>query len=116
MFLICINSVFSKRGIEFVFLLTAVGALLQYYFFSFPIISFSLSAQVPVPVFLPTTLDNSEKILAAIGELRGKVPSSPLETELLNLSGVVPEHDGKAEASDVSSKFPDMNLCFGPGI
>ncbi|XP_035759649.1 zinc finger MYM-type protein 2 isoform X5 [Egretta garzetta] len=58
---------------------------------------------VPVPVFLPTTLDNSEKILAAIEELRGKVPSSPLETELLNLSGVVPEHDGKAEASDVST-------------
>lgn len=62
---------------------------------------------MPVPVFLPTTLDSTEKILAAIEELRGKVPSDPLEAELLNLSGVVPEHVGKAEASDVTSKFPD---------
>ncbi|NXT89675.1 ZMYM2 protein, partial [Anhinga rufa] len=61
---------------------------------------------VPVPVFLPITLDNSEKILAAIEELRGKVPSNPLEAELLNLSGMVPEHDGKAEASDIASEFP----------
>lgn len=74
---------------------------------SFLITSTSLSAQVPVPVFLPTTLDSTEKILAAIEELRGKVPSDPLEAELLNLSGVVPEHVGKAEASDLTSEFPD---------
>ncbi|NWR90114.1 ZMYM2 protein, partial [Furnarius figulus] len=65
---------------------------------------------VPVPVFLSTTLDNSEKIHAAIEELRGKVPSDPLETELLNLSGMVPEHVGKAEASDVASVIADSNL------
>ncbi|NXB95052.1 ZMYM2 protein, partial [Vidua chalybeata] len=65
---------------------------------------------VPVPVFLPTTLDSTEKILAAIEELRGKVPSDSLEAELLNLSGVVPEHVGKAEASDVASEFPDEFL------
>ncbi|XP_051635062.1 zinc finger MYM-type protein 2 isoform X3 [Manacus candei] len=58
---------------------------------------------VPVPVFLPTTLGSSEKIHAAIEELRGKVPSDPLETDLLNLSGMVPEHAGKAEASDVTT-------------
>ncbi|NWI72560.1 ZMYM2 protein, partial [Dryoscopus gambensis] len=62
---------------------------------------------VPVPVFLPTTLDSTEKILAAIEDLRGKGPSDPLEAELLNLSGVVPEHVGKADASDVASEFPD---------
>ncbi|NXT63230.1 ZMYM2 protein, partial [Chaetops frenatus] len=68
---------------------------------------------VPVPVFLPTTLDSTEKILAAIEELRGKVPSDPLEAELLNLSGVVPEHVGKAEACDVASEFPDefLTVC-----
>ncbi|KAM9602535.1 zinc finger MYM-type protein 2 isoform 5-T25 [Morphnus guianensis] len=65
---------------------------------------------VPVPVFLPTTLDSSEKILAAIEELRGKVPSNPLETELLNLSGMVPEHDGKAEVSDAASVIVESNL------
>ncbi|NXD80261.1 ZMYM2 protein, partial [Halcyon senegalensis] len=65
---------------------------------------------VPVPVFLPTTLDSSEKILAAIEELRGKVPSNPLETELLNFSGMVPEQDGKAEVSDVASVTVESNL------
>uniref|UniRef100_A0A8D2P8L8 Zinc finger MYM-type containing 2 n=1 Tax=Zosterops lateralis melanops TaxID=1220523 RepID=A0A8D2P8L8_ZOSLA len=65
---------------------------------------------VPVPVFLPTTLDSTEKILAAIEELRGKVPSDPLEAELLNLSGVVPEHVGKAEASDLTSVIVDSNI------
>ncbi|KAJ7426529.1 zinc finger MYM-type containing 2 [Willisornis vidua] len=65
---------------------------------------------VPVPVFLPSTLDSSEKIHSAIEELRGKVPSDPLETELLNLSGVVPEHIGKAEASDMTGVIADSNL------
>ncbi|XP_039420791.1 zinc finger MYM-type protein 2 isoform X3 [Corvus cornix cornix] len=65
---------------------------------------------VPVPVFLPTTLDSTEKILAAIEELRGKVPSDPLEAELLNLSGVVPEHAGKADTSDVASGIVESNL------
>ncbi|XP_057255661.1 zinc finger MYM-type protein 2 isoform X3 [Pezoporus wallicus] len=65
---------------------------------------------VPVPVFLSTTLDSSEKILAAIEELRGKVPSNPLETELLNLSEMVPEHGRKAEASDVTNVIVESNL------
>ncbi|XP_048150748.1 zinc finger MYM-type protein 2 isoform X3 [Corvus hawaiiensis] len=65
---------------------------------------------VPVPVFLPTTLDSTGKILAAIEELRGKVPSDPLEAELLNLSGVVPEHAGKADTSDVASGIVESNL------
>uniref|UniRef100_A0A8C6Z5G7 DUF3504 domain-containing protein n=1 Tax=Nothoprocta perdicaria TaxID=30464 RepID=A0A8C6Z5G7_NOTPE len=60
---------------------------------------------VPVPVFLPTTLDSSEKILSAIEELRGKVPSNHLEAELLTLSGMVPEDSGKTESSDVTSEF-----------
>ncbi|XP_010215399.1 PREDICTED: zinc finger MYM-type protein 2 isoform X3 [Tinamus guttatus] len=65
---------------------------------------------VPVPVFLPTTLDSSEKILAAIEELRGKVPSNPLEAELLTLSGMVPEDSGKTESSDVTSAVVESNL------
>ncbi|XP_009941494.2 zinc finger MYM-type protein 2 isoform X1 [Opisthocomus hoazin] len=65
---------------------------------------------VPVPVLLPTSLDSSEKILSAIEELRGKVPSDPLETELLNLSGMVPEQNGKTDASDVTSVIVESNL------
>lgn len=70
---------------------------------------------MPVPVFLSTTLDSSEKILAAVEELRGKVPSNPVETELLNMSEMVPEHDGKAEASDVTSEFPAEFLTLWLG-
>ncbi|XP_039240252.1 zinc finger MYM-type protein 2 isoform X4 [Pipra filicauda] len=66
---------------------------------------------VPVPVFLPTTPGSSEKIHGTIEELRGKVPSDPLETDLLNLSGMVPEHAGKAEASDVTSEFPSSVIA-----
>ncbi|XP_068527102.1 zinc finger MYM-type protein 2 isoform X3 [Anas acuta] len=65
---------------------------------------------VPVPVFLPTTLDSTEKILAAIEELRGKVPSNPLESELMTLSGMLPEHDGKPEVPDMASMIVESNL------
>ncbi|XP_050188117.1 zinc finger MYM-type protein 2 isoform X3 [Myiozetetes cayanensis] len=65
---------------------------------------------VPVPVFLSTTLGSSEKIHAAIEELRGKVSSDPLETDLLNLSEMVPEHAGKAEASDVTGVIAESSL------
>lgn len=67
---------------------------------------------MPVPIFLPTTLDSTEKIFAAIEDLRGKVPSNPLETELLTLSGMVPEHEGKAEVSDVASELVTVSLVL----
>ncbi|NXR10385.1 ZMYM2 protein, partial [Semnornis frantzii] len=67
---------------------------------------------VPVPIFLPTTPDTSEKVLAAVEDLRGKVPSDSLETELLNLSGMVPDHNGKSENSDVTS-LPAFYLQTG---
>ncbi|XP_072182679.1 zinc finger MYM-type protein 2 isoform X2 [Excalfactoria chinensis] len=70
----------------------------------------SIPVPVPVPIFLPTTLDSTEKIFAAIEDLRGKVPSNPLETELLTLSGMVPEHEGKAEVSDVACVIAESNL------
>uniref|UniRef100_A0A8C2SR67 Zinc finger MYM-type containing 2 n=1 Tax=Coturnix japonica TaxID=93934 RepID=A0A8C2SR67_COTJA len=70
----------------------------------------SIPVPVPVPIFLPTTLDSTEKIFAAIEDLRGKVPSNPLETELLTLSGMVPEHEGKAEVSDAACVIAESNL------
>ncbi|XP_025052430.1 zinc finger MYM-type protein 2 isoform X9 [Alligator sinensis] len=58
---------------------------------------------VPVPVFLPTTLDSNEKILAAIEELRGKIPSNSLEAELLTIAEMMPEDDGKTETTDLNT-------------
>ncbi|XP_034614689.1 zinc finger MYM-type protein 2 isoform X3 [Trachemys scripta elegans] len=65
---------------------------------------------VPVPVFLPTTLDSNEKILAAIEELRGKVPSNPLEAELLTIAEMLPEDDGKTETTDLNSVIIETDL------
>ncbi|XP_024072787.1 zinc finger MYM-type protein 2 isoform X2 [Terrapene carolina triunguis] len=65
---------------------------------------------VPVPVFLPTTLDSNEKILAAIEELRGKVPSNPLEAELLTIAEMMPEDDGKTETMDLNSVIIETDL------
>ncbi|XP_067418938.1 zinc finger MYM-type protein 2 isoform X3 [Emydura macquarii macquarii] len=64
---------------------------------------------VPVPVFLPTTLDSNEKILAAIEELRGKVPSNPLEAELLTIAEMMPEN-GKTETTDLNSVIIETDL------
>ncbi|XP_039399404.1 zinc finger MYM-type protein 2 isoform X8 [Mauremys reevesii] len=65
---------------------------------------------VPVPVFLPTTLDSNEKILAAIEELRGKVPSNPLEAELLTIAEMMPEDDGKTETTELNSVIIETDL------
>ncbi|XP_014456171.1 zinc finger MYM-type protein 2 isoform X7 [Alligator mississippiensis] len=65
---------------------------------------------VPVPVFLPTTLDSNEKILAAIEELRGKIPSNSLEAELLTIAEMMPEDDGKTETTDLNSVIIESDL------
>ncbi len=39
--------------------------------------------QVPVPMFLPTTLQNAEQIVKTISELKAKVSSDPLEADLI---------------------------------
>lgn len=42
------------------------------------VLSVCLSVQVPVPVFLPTTLQGAEQIIETINELKNKVPSDLL--------------------------------------
>lgn len=44
------------------------------------------SIQVPVPVFLPTTLQGAEQIIEAINKLKNKVPS-----ELLSMAETITE-------------------------
>lgn len=47
--------------------------------------------QVPVPVFLPTTLQGAELIVQTINELKTKVPSDPLEADLLSMAEMIAE-------------------------
>ncbi|XP_078142141.1 zinc finger MYM-type protein 2 [Centroberyx gerrardi] len=51
----------------------------------------SLPVPVPVPVFLPTTLQGAEQIIQTISELKTKVPSDPLEADLLSMAEMIAE-------------------------
>lgn len=51
----------------------------------------SCPVQVPVPVFLPTTLQGSEQIIQTINELKHKVPSDPLEADLISMADMIAE-------------------------
>uniref|UniRef100_A0A3Q4H114 Zinc finger, MYM-type 2 n=1 Tax=Neolamprologus brichardi TaxID=32507 RepID=A0A3Q4H114_NEOBR len=51
----------------------------------------SLPVPVPVPVFLPTTLQGAEEIVQTINELKTKVPSDPLEDDLITMAEVITE-------------------------
>ncbi|KYO44891.1 zinc finger MYM-type protein 5 isoform C [Alligator mississippiensis] len=53
---------------------------------------------------------DNEKILAAIEELRGKIPSNSLEAELLTIAEMMPEDDGKTETTDLNSVIIESDL------
>ncbi|XP_040913037.1 zinc finger MYM-type protein 2 [Toxotes jaculatrix] len=60
----------------------------------------SLPVPVPVPVFLPTTLQGAEQIVQTISELKNKVPSNPLEADLLSMAEMIAE-DQKPDVKPV---------------
>lgn len=60
---------------------------------------------MPVPVFLPAPLDSSEKIPATVEDLKSKVSSDPLDTELLTMTDMMTEEEGKTEASTINSEL-----------
>ncbi len=55
--------------------------------------------QVPVPVFLPTTLQNAEQIVKTISELKAKVSSDPLEADLIAMAEVIAQEEEKPKCS-----------------
>ncbi|GCC28756.1 zinc finger MYM-type protein 2 [Chiloscyllium punctatum] len=61
----------------------------------------SMPIPVPVPVFLPTTLGNAEKIVETIEDLKRKVPSNPIEADILAMAEMIAE----AERNPVSMEF-----------
>ncbi|XP_062287659.1 zinc finger MYM-type protein 2 [Scomber scombrus] len=64
----------------------------------------SLPVPVPVPVFLPTTLQGAEQIIQTINELKTKVPSDPLEADLLSMAEMIAE-DQKPDVKAVKVKM-----------
>uniref|UniRef100_A0A8D0RR44 TRASH domain-containing protein n=1 Tax=Sus scrofa TaxID=9823 RepID=A0A8D0RR44_PIG len=65
---------------------------------------------VPVPVFLPAPLDSSERIPAVVEELKSKVSADALDAELLSMTTVMPEEEGKAKTCRVNSLMMETDL------
>ncbi|XP_076857939.1 zinc finger MYM-type protein 2 isoform X2 [Brachyhypopomus gauderio] len=61
----------------------------------------AIPVPVPVPVFLPTTLQSAEQIVKTIDELKAKIPTDPLEADLLAMAEMIAEDDKKPDCSDM---------------
>lgn len=61
--------------------------------------SWDLCLQVPVPMFLPTTLESTDKIVETIEELKVKIPSNPLEADILAMAEMIAEAEELDKAS-----------------
>lgn len=53
------------------------------------------SPQLPVPMFLPVTMDSAERIVETIQEIKEKIPSDPFEAELIFMAEMVAEDNEK---------------------
>ncbi|XP_038603546.1 zinc finger MYM-type protein 3 isoform X2 [Tachyglossus aculeatus] len=62
-------------------------------------VPFSMPVPVPVPLFLPTTLENTDKIVETIEELKVKIPSNPLEADILAMAEMIAEAEELDKAS-----------------
>lgn len=65
----------------------------------FLVSSWDLCLQVPVPMFLPTTLESTDKIVETIEELKVKIPSNPLEADILAMAEMIAEAEELDKAS-----------------
>ncbi|OBS59409.1 hypothetical protein A6R68_09465 [Neotoma lepida] len=65
---------------------------------------------VPIPVFLPAPLDSSEKIPATVEDLKSKVSSDPLDAELLTMTDMMTEDEGKTESSNINSVIIETDI------
>ncbi|XP_046374355.2 zinc finger MYM-type protein 4-like isoform X2 [Haliotis rufescens] len=62
---------------------------------------------IPVPIFIPTAKKTAEKILKLIKEIREKIPSDPLEAELLMMAEAVAGGGGDSDSdTDKSDADP----------
>ncbi|MBN3301365.1 ZMYM3 protein, partial [Amia calva] len=70
-------------------------------------VPFALPIPVPVPMFLPTTLESADKIVETIEELKVKIPSNPLEADILAMAEMIAEAEEMDKASsDLCGRAP----------
>ncbi|XP_059540114.1 zinc finger MYM-type protein 2 isoform X10 [Myotis daubentonii] len=65
---------------------------------------------VPVPVFLPARVDSSEKNPAGAEELKSKASSDPLDNELLTMTDMMTEEEGKTNAANINSVIIETDI------
>ncbi|XP_043912779.1 zinc finger MYM-type protein 3 isoform X2 [Protopterus annectens] len=59
----------------------------------------AMPVPVPIPMFLPTTLESADKIVDTIEELKVKIPSNPLEADILAMAEMIAEAEEMEKAS-----------------
>lgn len=55
---------------------------------------------MPVPMFLPVTMNSAERIVETIKEIKQKIPSDPFEAELILMAEMVAEQDEKNDKQE----------------
>ncbi|XP_029427284.1 zinc finger MYM-type protein 4 isoform X2 [Rhinatrema bivittatum] len=50
---------------------------------------------LPVPMLIPTTLDSADKIIETIQDIKEKIPTDPLEADLLQMAEMIAEDEEK---------------------
>ncbi|XP_074750765.1 zinc finger MYM-type protein 4-like isoform X4 [Strix uralensis] len=72
---------------------------------------------VPVPMLFPTTLENADKIIETIQDIREKVPTNPFEADLLQMAEMIAEDEEKEKThSHGGSQTSEHELFLDPKI
>ncbi|XP_065506801.1 zinc finger MYM-type protein 4 isoform X2 [Caloenas nicobarica] len=70
---------------------------------------------VPVPMLFPTTLDNADKIIETIQDIKEKVPANPFEADLLQMAEMIAEDEEKEKThSHGGSQTSEHELFLDP--
>ncbi|KAM4695722.1 zinc finger MYM-type protein 3 [Rhinophrynus dorsalis] len=69
----------------------------------------SMPVPVPVPMLLPTTLESTDKIVETIEELKVKIPSNPLEADILAMAEMIAEAEELDKTSDLCELASDQS-------
>ncbi|XP_051493916.1 zinc finger MYM-type protein 4 isoform X5 [Apus apus] len=72
---------------------------------------------VPVPMFFPTTLDNADKIIETIQDIKERIPTNPFEADLLQMAEMIAEDEDKDKThSHGGSQTSEHELFLDPKI
>ncbi|XP_014802043.1 PREDICTED: zinc finger MYM-type protein 4 isoform X2 [Calidris pugnax] len=72
---------------------------------------------VPVPMLFPTTLDNADKIIETIQDIKEKIPTNPFEADLLQMAEMIAEDEEKDKThSHGGSQTSEHELFLDPKI